>query len=49
VKEQDNAEWWATAPTNSDAGWDVSDDPSHGLWVASDEKLFMTAYAMSQG
>jgi hypothetical protein len=27
---------WETAPTNSDAGWDVpADDPHHGDWSAS--------------
>jgi hypothetical protein len=50
------AEWkekeqhWATAPMNSDAGWNVSeDDSSHQLRLASEEKLFMTCHVMSQG
>jgi hypothetical protein len=41
---------WETAPTNSDAGWDVpADDPRRGDWSASDNKLFLTMHAMSRG
>jgi hypothetical protein len=50
------AEWkkkeqsWATAPTNSDTGWDIlEDDPHRQAWLASDEKLFTTFHTMSQG
>jgi hypothetical protein len=39
---------WETAPTNSNSDWGVIKDDPH-RWVASDEKLFTTLYAMSRG
>jgi hypothetical protein len=48
------AEWrekeqvWLSAPTNSTSdGWGINEDDQR--WVASDEKLFTTLYAMSRG
>jgi hypothetical protein len=39
---------WVSAPTNSTSGgWEVNLDDQ--WWVASDEKLFTTFYAMSRG
>jgi hypothetical protein len=39
---------WASAPTNSTSGgWEVNQDDQ--WWVALDEKLFTTCYAMSRG
>jgi hypothetical protein len=47
-KEQSNAERWATAPTRSEASWDLAkDDLRRQAWLASDEKLFTTFHAMS--
>jgi hypothetical protein len=45
-KWESEAEWWATAPTNSAGGWEV---PENDLaWWASDAKLVMMMYAMSR-
>jgi hypothetical protein len=50
------AEWkerevaWATAPTNSDSGWDIPKDGSRRLdWQDSDVKLVTTMHAVSCG
>jgi hypothetical protein len=50
------AEWkerevaWATAPTNSDSGWDIPKDDSRCLdWQDSDVKLVTTMHAVSCG
>jgi hypothetical protein len=39
--------WWE-APANSTSGWGTAEDDPY-WWVASDEKLFTTLYAMSRG
>jgi hypothetical protein len=41
---------WATAPTNSDSGWDIpEDDPRRLDWQASDVKLATTLHAVICG
>jgi hypothetical protein len=50
VDWKSEAEWWETAPTNSDVGWDIPvDDPRRLNWQASDSKQLTTLHAVSCG